>query len=82
MHYTILQTPGPANVVPDTAVGKFMLRSYSRCLCLILLGMAVQPRFFCQFLCPHGSGVCPAAVLHLRGCTGRVDGCIPGCNAC
>ena len=30
MHYTILQTPGPANVVPDTAVGKFMLRSYSR----------------------------------------------------
>ena len=30
MHYTILQSPGPANVVPDTAMGKFMLRSYSR----------------------------------------------------
>ena len=30
MHYTILQSPGPANVVPDTAAGKFMLRSYSR----------------------------------------------------
>ena len=27
---TILQSPGPANVVPDTAAGKFMLRSYSR----------------------------------------------------
>ena len=30
MHYTITQTPGPANVVPDTAVGKFSLRSYNR----------------------------------------------------
>lgn len=30
MHYTITQLPGPANVVPDTAVGKFFLRSYSR----------------------------------------------------
>lgn len=30
MHYTITQPPGPANVVPDTAVGKFALRSYSR----------------------------------------------------
>lgn len=30
MHYTITQTPGPDNVVPDTAVGKFSLRSYSR----------------------------------------------------
>lgn len=30
MMYTILETPGPANVVPDRAVGKFSLRSYSR----------------------------------------------------
>ncbi len=30
MHYTITQSPGPANVVPDTAIGKFSLRSYSR----------------------------------------------------
>ena len=30
-------------------------------LVLILLGMAVQPRFFCQFLCPMGGGVRPAA---------------------
>lgn len=30
MHYTITETPGPANVVPDRAVGKFSLRSYSR----------------------------------------------------
>lgn len=30
MMYTILETPGPANVVPDRAIGKFSLRSYSR----------------------------------------------------
>ena len=30
MHYTIAQAPGPVNVVPDTAVGVFSLRSYSR----------------------------------------------------
>lgn len=30
MHYTILETPGPANVVPDRSKGKLSLRSYSR----------------------------------------------------
>ena len=30
MHYTISQSPGPVNVVPDTAVGVFSQRSYSR----------------------------------------------------
>lgn len=30
MHYTISQSPGPANVVPDLATGVFALRSYSR----------------------------------------------------
>lgn len=29
MHYTILETPGPANVVPSRAVGEFSLRSYN-----------------------------------------------------
>lgn len=30
MHYTIQELPGPANVVPEKAVGKFALRSFSR----------------------------------------------------
>lgn len=30
MHYTITETPGPANVVPARAVGSFSMRSYSR----------------------------------------------------
>lgn len=49
---------------------------------LILVGMAIQPRFFCQFLCPMGAvfallPVLPAAQLHRNG-----ENCIPGCNAC
>lgn len=30
MHYTVTRLPGPENVVPDTAVGSFTLRSFSR----------------------------------------------------
>lgn len=30
MHYTILEAPGPANVVPSKAVGDFALRSFSK----------------------------------------------------
>lgn len=49
---------------------------------LILIGMALHPRFFCQFLCPMGAvfallPVLPFAQLH-RG----EDHCIPGCRAC
>ena len=49
---------------------------------LILIGMAIQPRFFCQFLCPMGAvfallPVLPFAQLHRNG-----ENCIMGCNAC
>lgn len=30
MHYTMTELPGPANIVPARAVGKFSLRSFSR----------------------------------------------------
>lgn len=30
MHYTVAELPGASNVVPDRAVGSFILRSYSR----------------------------------------------------
>ena len=49
---------------------------------LILVGMALHPRFFCQFLCPMGAvfallPVLPLAQLHRDG-----KQCIPGCSAC
>ena len=49
---------------------------------LILLGMALHPRFFCQFLCPMGAvfallPVLPCSLLHRNA-----ENCIPGCSAC
>lgn len=49
---------------------------------LILISMALQSRFFCQFLCPMGAvfallPVLPFAQLHRDS-----SQCIQGCNAC
>lgn len=49
---------------------------------LILMGMALHPRFFCQFLCPMGAvfallPVFPFAQLHRES-----SQCIHGCSAC
>ena len=51
-------------------------------LVLILLGMTVQPRFFCQFLCPMGAVFALLPVLPFARLHRQSDGCIPGCNAC
>lgn len=51
-------------------------------LVLILLGMAVQPRFFCQFFCPMGAVFALLPVLPFARLHRQSDGCIPGCNAC
>lgn len=49
---------------------------------LIVAGMALHPRFFCQFLCPMGAvfsllPILPFAQLHRDG-----SQCIAGCSAC
>ena len=49
---------------------------------LILLGMALHPRFFCQFLCPMGAVFALLPVLPFARLHRQSDGCIPGCNAC
>jgi polyferredoxin len=52
------------------------------CLILILAGMALQSRFFCQFLCPLGAffavlPILPPAMLHRDA-----PNCLKGCSAC
>jgi polyferredoxin len=49
-------------------------------LALIVVGMAVQERFFCQFLCPMGAifALLPTLGVLRR----REQDCIPGCSAC
>jgi polyferredoxin len=51
-------------------------------LILIIVGMAFQERFFCQFLCPMGAvfsllPILPWGMLHREK-----HSCIPGCNVC
>ena len=49
---------------------------------LILIGMALQPRFFCQFLCPMGAVFSLLPVLPFAQLHRSADQCIQGCNAC
>ena len=49
---------------------------------LILIGMAIQPRFFCQFLCPMGAVFALLPVLPFAQLRRNGENCIQGCNAC
>lgn len=49
---------------------------------LILVGMALQPRFFCQFLCPMGAVFSLLPVLPFAHLQRNSENCIKGCNAC
>jgi polyferredoxin len=49
---------------------------------LILVGMAVQERFFCQFLCPMGAVFALLPILPWGMLRREEQGCIRGCNAC
>ena len=49
---------------------------------LILIGMALQSRFFCQFLCPMGAVFALLPVLPFAHLHRDSENCIPSCNAC
>ena len=52
------------------------------CFVLVLVGMAVQERFFCQFLCPMGAFFALLPVLPFSSLHREEANCIKGCNAC
>ena len=49
---------------------------------LIIIGMALEPRFFCRFLCPMGAVFSLMPVLPFSVFKRDKDQCIPGCSAC
>ncbi len=51
-------------------------------LILIIAGMAVKERFFCQYLCPMGAVFSLLPVLPFSNLQRKPDLCAPGCNAC
>lgn len=49
---------------------------------LITVGMAVEPRFFCRFLCPMGALFSLMPVLPFSVIKRDRESCTPGCRAC
>ncbi len=51
-------------------------------LVLILVGMALEPRFFCRFLCPMGAVFRLLPILPWSVLKRDTDSCLKGCSAC
>jgi polyferredoxin len=51
-------------------------------LILIIIGMCVQERFFCRFLCPMGAVFAILPILPIFGLRRERESCIKGCTAC
>lgn len=75
----------PWTVFSLLSVGNIKLGGYIAAVILfllILLGMAVQERFFCQFLCPMGAVFSLLPELPLLRWKREKANCIPNCKAC
>lgn len=83
--YSSLKGTSPWDVFSMLRAGNLGLASYitgAVLLVLIIIGMCVQERFFCRFMCPMGAvfSILPIAAtftLHRDR-----KGCIKGCGAC
>ena len=83
--YSLLKGTSPWDVFSMLRAGNLGLTSYiigAVLLVLIIIGMCVQERFFCRFMCPMGAvfSIFPIAAtftLHRDRA-----GCIKGCGAC
>ena len=49
---------------------------------LVTAGMALEPRFFCRFLCPMGAVFSLMPVLPFSVIKRDRENCIPKCKAC
>ena len=75
----------PWAVFSMLVAGNFALAGYiagAVLLILIGVGMALQERFFCRFLCPLGAVFSILPVLPLFSLRRDRENCIKGCSAC
>ena len=75
----------PWTVFSMMTVGKFDFKGYGVAVTIILviiIGMIVKERFFCQFLCPFGAIFTILPSLPFVKLKRKKEGCIKGCKAC
>lgn len=83
--YSSLRGVSPWDVFSMIRVGNFRLTGYGigiALLLLIMVGMCVEERFFCRFLCPMGAVFSLLPVLPIFTPRRDRQNCIHGCNAC
>lgn len=75
----------PWTVFSMMTAGNFHIGAYPAGLVLLLLivvGMAWQERFFCQFLCPMGAVFSLLPEFPVTSLKRNCENCIPNCQAC
>lgn len=83
--YGQLRGTSPWDVFSTIHARRFQLEGYAIggiLLLLILVGMAVEERFFCRFLCPLGAVFSLLPILPFFQLVRNRKECIPGCRAC
>lgn len=73
----------PWDIFSMLTVGKFNFTTVGTVLLIIiLLGMGIQERFFCQFLCPMGAVFALLPILPLSVLERNEENCNPNCSLC
>ena len=83
--YESFQGTSPWDVFSMIRAGKLQLGGYVPGLViflLLLVGMVVEERFFCRFLCPMGAIFSLLPVLPFFSLRRERSSCISGCSAC
>lgn len=83
--YARMHGTSPWDVFSMLRAGNFALGGYIPGLILLILlmvGMCVQERFFCRFLCPMGAVFSMLPVLPLFSLCRDRENCIKGCSGC
>lgn len=83
--YSKAQGTSPWDVFSMLHAGNLKLGKYIPSLILLLLiiiGMCVQERFFCRFLCPMGAVFSLLPILPLFSLRRDRSACIPNCSGC
>lgn len=83
--YSRTQGYSPWDVFSMVCAGNFRLEKYIVGIVLflfIIIGMCVQERFFCRFLCPMGAVFAMLPVLPIYSLFRNREKCLKGCSGC